>query len=326
MELEGRIVGVFGTDASAKDGMLAAITKKSEAEGGMVVHRRVEAGMSYSFLDDAQFPEKVQGYSRIASIADHAFYVLPRYGKIAAPDGELAVIVDSFGLDGSIFTIDEEPPAGIGSYFKGTRLEGFGASSRSSKSSVIDLAAVKTGPNSPPKGTLIYIDRAFSVKGVGVVVLGFVLGGKVSVHDELRLVPHTEGKRAEVRGIQVSDEDQESVGRGLRVGLSLKGVELKDLDKVSWMDDGSFQVSDKLSFAFRQSRFYKQGVDGRDLHLQLPGELLTCKLKTEGSGEGTVAASLPAAVPVWEGMRVGVIDLNGKSLRVAGGGACAAPS
>jgi len=323
--LEGRVIGVFGTDANAKAGLLGPITKKSEAEGTLVVHRRVEGGINYSFLEDAQFPEKVQGYARIASISDYAFYVLPKFGKIAPPDGELAVTLDAFGLDGSILAIDEEPPSGIGSYFKGTRLEGFGASSRSSQSSVIDLAGVEAGPNVPPKGTLIYIDRAFSVKGVGVVVLGFVLGGKVSVHDELRLIPPVEGKRAEVRGIQVSDEDQKSVGRGLRVGLSLKGVELKDLDKVSWMDDGSFQVKDSVSFEFRQSRFYKQAVDARDLHLQLPGEMLTCKLKAENPGGSSVTASLPCGAPVWEGMRVGVVDLNGKGLRVAGGGTCHAP-
>lgn len=322
--MEGRIVGVFGTDAGAKSGLLDPITKKSEAEGGMVVHRRVEAGTNYSFLDDAQFPEKIQGYSRIASIADYALYVLPKFGKIAPPDGELAVVLDAFGLDGSILAVDEEPPSAIGSYFKGTRLETYAAGSRSSKSSVFDLAAVKAGPNVPPKGTLIYIDRAFSVKGVGVVVLGFVLGGKVSVHDELRLIPSTDEKRAEVRGIQVSDVDQETVGRGLRVGLSLKGVELKDLDKVSWMDDGSFQVSERVSFSFRQSRFYKQAVDGRDMHLQLPGEILPCKLRADGPGSELVTASLPAVAPVWEGMRVGVVDLNGKGLRVAGGGTCRA--
>jgi hypothetical protein len=319
--LEGRIVGVFGTDAGAKAGLLGPITKKSEAEG-ILVYRRVEAGMNYSFLDDAQFPGKVQGYSRIASISDRALYVLPRFGKISPPDGELAVTLDAFGLEGSIVSVDEEPPPGIGSYFKGTRLEGYAASSRSSQSSVIDLAAVGAGPNVPPKGTLVYIDRAFSVKGVGVVVLGFVLGGTVSVHDELRLVPSPEGKKAEVRGIQVSDVDQQSVGRGLRVGLSLRGVELKDLEKVSWMDDGSFQVRDELSFDLRQSRFYKQGVDKRDLHLQLPGEMLTCKLKAGTLGDGPVVASLPSGVPVWQGMTVGVVDLNGKSLRVAGGGKC----
>ncbi|HYR03862.1 MAG TPA: hypothetical protein VEO75_00615 [Nitrososphaerales archaeon] len=97
--MEGRIVGVFGTDANAKAALLAPITKKSEAEGAIVVHRRVEVGINYSFLDDAQFPEKVQGYSRIASMADHAVYVLPKFAKMAPPDGELAVIIDSFGLE-----------------------------------------------------------------------------------------------------------------------------------------------------------------------------------------------------------------------------------
>jgi hypothetical protein len=321
IDMEGRIVGVFGTDASVKAAMLGPITKKSEAEGAIVVHKRVEAGLNYSFLEDAQYPEKVQGYSGIASISDHALYVLPKFAKISPPDGELAVIIDSFGLDGSIVAVDEEPPTAIGSYFKGTKLEGFRAESRSSQSSVIDLGSVKAGPNVPPKGTMIYIDRAFSVKGVGVVVLGFVLGGTVSVHDKLRLIPSADGKTAEVRGIQVSDEDQESVGRGLRVGLSLKGVELKDLDKVSWMDDGSFQVREEISFNYKQSRFYKQAVDGRDMHLQLPGEILTCKIKAEAGGE-KLTASLPSGAPVWDGMRVGVVDLNGKGLRMAGGGTC----
>jgi selenocysteine-specific translation elongation factor len=321
--LEGRIIGVFGTDNGAKTGLLGAVAKRSEAEG-IIVYRKVESGISLSFLDDPNFPERVQGYARIASIADHALYILPKYGKIAAPDGELAVIIDSFRLDGAILSVDEEPPSGIGSYFKGTRLESFAAQSRSSSSSVIDSALVGTGSNAPPKGALVYVDRAFSVKGVGVVVLGFVLAGSVSVHDELRLVPHADGKTAEVRGIQVSDEDQESVGRGLRVGLSLKGVELKDLDKVAWLDDGSLQLSNSLSFSFAQSRFYKQSLDGRgDLHLQLPGESFLCKLKMEGSGRAS--ASLPTTttmtgVPVWEGMKVALLDLNGKGLRVAGGG------
>ena len=31
-------------------------------------------------------------------------------------------------------------------------------------------------------------------------------------------------------------------------------------------------------------------------------------------------ATLPGPVPVWDGMRLVVVDLNGKNLRVAGGG------
>jgi hypothetical protein len=35
---------------------------------------------------------------------------------------------------------------------------------------------------------------------------------------------------------------------------------------------------------------------------------------------GVYYAKVPAPVPVWDGMRLAVIDLNGKNLRVAGGG------
>ena len=55
------------------------------------------------------------------------------------------------------------------------------------------------------------------------------------------------------------------------------------------------------------------------MHLQLPGEVVTCKLKVEGP---RVVATLPTHAPVWDGMRLSVIDLNGKGLRIAGGGAC----
>ncbi len=316
--MQGRLLGVFGTDPTLKNGFLGSVAKKSEAEG-ITVYHRVEVGTHYSFLDDSQFPEKLQGYSRIASISDFAYYILPKFGKITPPDGELAVLLDSFGLEGSLLAIDEEIPPALLNFFKGTRLENYSAEMRSSQSSVIGLSSIGEGKNAPTSGTLVYVDRAFGVKGVGVVVLGFILSGKISIHDELRLVPSQGGKKAEVRGIQVSDVDQESVERGIRIGLSLKGVELKDLTKVAWLDDGTFQLEDTLSIEYTQNKFYKQPIDGRDLHLQLPGEILTCKLTKSG---GKVSASLPAQVPVWEGMRVGVVDLNAKTLRVAGGGSC----
>lgn len=314
--MEGKILGVFGTDPGLKASFLGSVAKKSEAEGAIVLYHRVEAGVPYSFLDDAQFPERVQGYSRIASLSDYAYYLLPKFGKMTAPDGELAVLIDALKLDGTLLSIDE-PAVAAASFFRGLSLEKYQVENRSSKSSVIDLSRVGAAPGLP-KGTLVYIDRAFSVKGVGIVVLGFVISGTVSVHDQLRLIPGG-GKTAEVRGIQVHDVDHESVGRGIRVGLSLKGVELKDLDKVSWMDDGSTPTSERLTFEFRQSGFYKQAVDGRDMHLQLPGEVVTCKTKVEGA---RVTASLAAQAPVWEGMRVALIDLNGRGLRVAGGGVC----
>jgi selenocysteine-specific translation elongation factor len=126
-------------------------------------------------------------------------------------------------------------------------------------------------------------------------------------------------KTAEVKGIQVSDEDQETAERGIRVGLSLRGVELKDLDKVSWLDDGSFKLGKKITLHFRKSAFYKPAVVDRDLHLQVNGQMTVAKI---GQGENTseLVASLPSEIVCWDGMRVCLIDLNGKPLRIAGGG------
>ncbi len=316
--MQGRLLGVFGSDATQKGNFLSSVAKKSEAEGTIVYHK-MEDGVQYSLLDDAQFPDRIQGYSRIASISDYAYYILPRYGKLSAPDGELALLIDSFDMTGKIEVIGEESPPDLNSSFQSTRLEDYPEEARDSHSSVIDLTGIMPGKSSPPSGALVYIDRSFSVKGVEVVVLGFVLSGKVSLHDELRLIPSHDDRKAEVRGIQVSDVEQQSVERGIRVGLSLKGVELKDLAKVAWLDDGSFQLQESLNFEYSQNRFYKQSVNERDLHLQLPGEMLPCNLKNDGT---KVTASLPFQVPYWAGMRVSVIDLNGKSLRVAGGGLC----
>lgn len=312
--MRGHTIGVFGSDKELKAAFENAVAKKSEVEG-MIVYHRNESGLRYSLLDDPAFPETIQGYSRIASISDHAYYLLPGPGRLTAPDGELAVLLDAFELPGTIQAIGGTSAEPFKSAFKGLRLADYPVEARTKDSSVADFSKIVDPPGTPD-ATLIYIDRAFVVKGVGTVVLGFVLSGEVSLHDELRAIPSSD-VRAEVKGIQVNDEDQESAGRGVRVGLSLKGVDAKQLDKVSWLDDGSFKLSETVTFSYRQSTYYKQAVTGRSLHLQLPGVLATARVESK---DDRVTATLQNPVPVWNGMKVALVDLNGKGLRIAGGG------
>jgi selenocysteine-specific translation elongation factor len=315
--MEGITVGVFGTEQETKSTFESSVAKKSEAEGISVYHR-VEGSYRFSFLDTSDYPDRVQGYARIASISDHALYLFPKSGRLSAPDGELAVLLGSLGLPGTLELMDGSAASETAaSALKGTIVASYRVEERLSTSSAIDLSYAGPRQDWPSKGKLVCIDRVFSVKGVGTVALGFVLAGGVSVHDQLRAIPGREGPRIDVKGIQVNDVDVESVGRGIRVGLSLRGVDAKDLEKSCWLDDGSFPLTDSPVFQFAKSPFYKQEVVGRDLHLQLPGEILPASL-SEGSS-GLVSAALPALVPVWEGMKATVIDLNGKSLRIAGG-------
>jgi selenocysteine-specific translation elongation factor len=319
--MDGSLIGVFGSSPELKTAFLSSIGKKSETEG-IVVYQRNDSGRKYSLLDDTTFPDKIQGYARIATIADYTLYAYPNDGKLQPSDGELAVLLDSISAKGRIVVVDGTQPnisATMKTAFKGLSVAGFPVEERTAKSSVIDFSEVRPRPDFPKDHPLVYIDRAFNVKGVGLVVLGFVLSGNISVHDKLRLLPSETGKLAEVKGIQVSDEDQQTVGRGIRVGLSLKGVELKDLSKVSWMDDGSIKTTSNLEFTFKPCAYYKQPTAGRDLHLEANGEVLVAAI-SQGATPDRRIAKLAVEIPVWTGMPVCVLDLNSKPLRVAGGG------
>lgn len=317
--MDGITVGVFGTERDAKGAFLAAVAKKSEAEG-MAVYTRAESGRKYSLLDAPDYPDRVQGYARIASLVDHALYLFPSSGRLAPPDGELAVMLGAFGLPGSLEVFDGgATPEEAASALKGTAVARYNPEARVAGSSAIDLSHVVPRSDFPGGKTLVYMDRVFTVKGVGTVALGFVLSGKVSVHSQLRPVPGPAGLRADVRGVQVSDVDFDSAGRGMRVGLSLRGVEPKDLDRSHWLDDGSLELSDAVPFEFEKSPFYRQEVASRELHLQLPGEMVPARISGTGS---TLAAKLPWQAPVWGGMKGAVMDLNGGPLRVAGGITC----
>ncbi|MDG6975217.1 MAG: hypothetical protein JRN27_03870 [Nitrososphaerota archaeon] len=319
-QMEGVTIGVFGSDAETKSAFAASVAKKSEAEG-MAVYTRTEGGRCYSLLDATDFPEKVQGYSRIASMVDHALYLYPKSGRLTAPDGELALLVAAFGLSGTLEVFDgSSTPEAARSSLRGTAVAGFDVEERQISSAAIDLGRASPRGDFLRSGALIYMDRAFTVKGVGTVALGFVLSGEVSIHDQLRLVPGAAGLRADVKGIQVNDVDFDSAGRGIRVGLSLRGVEPKDLDRCHWLDDGSLTLADEVTFDFVKSSFYKPEVAPRDLHLQLPGEMAPARITAAGGPR--LRAKLPWPVPVWDGMRAAVIDLNGGALRVAGGATC----
>ena len=145
------------------------------------------------------------------------------------------------------------------------------------------------------------------------------MSGRVTIHDELVPIPGAK-VHADVKGIQINDEEFEEAGPGIRVGLSLKGVTAAELEKSPWLADPSISVSARLTVSFQKSSFYRGEISGRDLHLQLPGALVPAKFSETAPGK--VQAELPSEVPVWNGMRVAVVDLNGRPLRVAGGGTC----
>ncbi len=72
------------------------------------------------------------------------------------------------------------------------------------------------------------IDRAFHLKGLGVVVTGTLTSGRISVGDSLEILPEP-GTLARVRSIQVHGRARDEAVAGERSALQLAGVGLEEL-------------------------------------------------------------------------------------------------
>ncbi|PYJ41645.1 MAG: hypothetical protein DME86_07740, partial [Verrucomicrobia bacterium] len=78
----------------------------------------------------------------------------------------------------------------------------------------------------------LFVDRAFSLHGVGTVVTGTVSGGRFARGDSLRIQPR--GRTSKLRQLQSHNRGVESVGPGMRAAFNLSDitVDTKDANHV----------------------------------------------------------------------------------------------
>lgn len=88
-------------------------------------------------------------------------------------------------------------------------------------------------PNLPqrynPKKPRLYIDRVFSLTGIGTVVTGTMRDGDFKSGDELYVVPS--GRRARIKSIQTFKQQREHTFQGARTALSLTGISKDEISR-----------------------------------------------------------------------------------------------
>jgi selenocysteine-specific elongation factor len=100
----------------------------------------------------------------------------------------------------------------------------------------------------PGGGTRLYIDRAFSLTGVGTVVTGTLWSGSIGPGDELRIEPS--GLRTRARSVHVHDEDVPRAEAGQRVAVNLPGIDRRRLRRGdALVEPGYYPVSWRLDVA-----------------------------------------------------------------------------
>ena len=185
-----------------------------------------------TFIEPTRYPEKLSSLFYTVSVSDRVILVVD---AINATFGECVLMLQCAGKSlGYLILKNYITPDQIAPLIKGTVLEHYevieedivGLREKLLEISVKQTAHQKT--HEAGKGA-VPVDAHFNVKGVGVVVLGFVAQGMIKKHDALKVLP-TE-KTAQIRSIQKHDEDAETAVYGDRVGLALKNIEAEDLDR-----------------------------------------------------------------------------------------------
>ncbi|MCL5428056.1 MAG: hypothetical protein M1321_02640 [Candidatus Marsarchaeota archaeon] len=202
--------------ALPNDPELAAWLGKKNGENGIVFYNRREGGSVLTILAPADLNGKFYALGEVLTIADVAVISTK---SVNADFGE-AVIAASLLKKKVLFTKDNDVSGIVGRLGLDYEL----VEKEEILPKLSEIASGKKVDGNP----IIDIDKAFPVKGVGTVLLGVVAGGTVNKHDELVT---SQGKKLQVRSIQVQDEDRGSATAGARVGLAVKGVDDTDVGK-----------------------------------------------------------------------------------------------
>src|SRR2546423_3600641 len=96
--------------------------------------------------------------------------------------------------------------------------------------------------------TRLYVDRVFTLRGIGTVVTGTLWSGRIGAGSVLRVEPG--GRDVRVRSVQVHDREVEVAEAGQRVAVALPGVERKELRRGdALVQPGAYQPSYRLDVA-----------------------------------------------------------------------------
>lgn len=117
---------------------------------------------------------------------------------------------------------------------------------------------------------IIPIDHHFSIKGRGAVITGTVLKGQVKLNQKLEIIPVNASGR--VKSIQIFHHNVESAKAGDRVGLNVKGLDVKRIYRGCYAtnDITQFEQSDILEVEVNSNELFKREINfGTQVHVTI---------------------------------------------------------
>jgi selenocysteine-specific elongation factor len=124
-------------------------------------------------------------------------------------------------------------------------------------------AADRVEQRSAEGATRLFVDRVFTLRGIGTVVTGTLWSGSIGEGDMLRAEP--QGLDVRVRSVQVHDMPVERADAGQRVAVALPSVERRQIVRGdALVEPGAYRSSYRLDVALEEAA---EIPDGMRLHV-----------------------------------------------------------
>jgi selenocysteine-specific elongation factor len=256
------IIGTAGHIDHGKTSLVKALTgidtdrlKEEKARGITIdlgfAYQSLPDGDVLGFVDVPGHEKLIRNMLAGATGIDHVVLV------VAADDGpmpqtrEHLAILDLLGLYRGVVALTKadlvsdarlaEATAEVRALLAGTGLAGADMIPVSSVSKRgLDIlqtqldAARAALPSARPNGPFrLAVDRSFSLPGIGTVVTGTAVAGRVAVGDKLVVTPS--GQAVRVRGMHAQNAPAEEGIAGQRLALNLAGVEKHEIARGDWI-------------------------------------------------------------------------------------------
>ncbi|MFH1126719.1 MAG: EF-Tu/IF-2/RF-3 family GTPase [archaeon] len=297
-------IGIF-TDSELSD----SLAKKGTSSDITLYNKKTDDCI-YTFIVPHSYPEKISSLIQTAQLVDAAVIVVDQITKDL---GETILILDSLDMKNTFIhiknPIDEQQ---LQSILNQTSL-------KYEKVSKEDLmqALDKINPEQKDTKTKIIIDHSFQVKSVGTVALGFLKSGTIKPYDKLTALPAK--KEAMIKSIQMQSKNVDTASAPARVGLSLKGIDVEDLDRGTVLTTKDMRSEKTFRIKYKKCPFYKGEIkEASRLHLSVGMQFREITIKKIENNILTVESQKPFAID--ENDRIILIDNSTTGLRLAARG------
>lgn len=234
-------------------------------------------------LYSVDFPKSLLSILYILSVSDYVYFFAG--SEINALDAELALCIENSGIvEGLILKDDYSDITSFDRFFDKYKIGKF------KKSDLVSIS-IERQKEKERDFKYVSIDKHFIVKGIGSVIIGFVLGQQIKKGEKLLLLPSL--KQCSIKSIQIMDVDNDSAEAGSHVGLALNNVSEQDLSN-NYAISSISKLIDNVQVELTLSAFYKEDPFSKQLSCSFFGEPLSLNLS---KGESFVKVHFNKKIP-----------------------------